>query len=586
MCQSLWLIEFLSHLDCTEVVLCAGARNAALILALEKEEKLKLWHFYEERDASFFALGRIKALGQPVAVLTTSGTAAAELIPATIEAYYSGLKLLLITADRPSRFRNTGAPQAIEQVGIFSHYAGRTMDLEWTDQGNPLFSTAEILDRVSQSFSSLNDFPSLPVHINICLEEPELSELKEFYKKDISKNEFCEKTNSILNQKIAKENKDFLEKKEFLIQESSETFQSINSESLSCFRAMAQVHESLSNPLVIIGPLPLDLRKKAIDFLKKTHLSFYAESLSNLKNCPQIKQNQIQAGELTLKWTVLNKHFSSVIRIGGVPTVRLWRDLEKLLNYVPVLSFSHLPFSGLSKDRKNQWLLNFDQLLPFLHFFNERGFQKNNENGLKQKLKTQDEKFMESLKSLCAQYPLAEPVLCRSLSQVIPKAAQVYLGNSLPIREWDLMTESDFSWWYEGNRGANGIDGQLSTFFGFSEARAQGHWAILGDLTTLYNLSAPWVLREIKKAPYRIVVINNYGGKIFERMFAQPVLENHHALQFEYWAKMWGMEYIAVKNSQHLQNIESTLGPLVVELLPDVQQTRLFWKEWELLWKK
>ena len=99
---------------------CGGSRNAPLIAVLGTENVLS---FVDERSAAFFALGRAKRDGKPVAVVTTSGTAAAELLPAAIEAYYSGVPLVLITADRPGRFRGTGAPQSIEQIGLFGVYA-------------------------------------------------------------------------------------------------------------------------------------------------------------------------------------------------------------------------------------------------------------------------------------------------------------------------------------------------------------------------------------------------------------------------------------------------------------------------------
>ncbi|HKR62395.1 MAG TPA: thiamine pyrophosphate-binding protein, partial [Thermoanaerobaculia bacterium] len=108
-----------------EFCVCAGSRNAPLLAVLAGSP---LVSFVDERSAAFFAIGRMKLHGRPVAVVTTSGTAAAELLPATIEAYYAGLPLVLITADRPARFRGTGAPQSIEQVGLFGVY---------TEQGAP-----------------------------------------------------------------------------------------------------------------------------------------------------------------------------------------------------------------------------------------------------------------------------------------------------------------------------------------------------------------------------------------------------------------------------------------------------------------
>ncbi len=114
------LIARVRTLGVEEFVVCGGSRNAPLIVALAGA---RTFSFVDERSAAFFALGRCKRDDKPVAVVTTSGTAVAELLPAAIEAYYSGAPLILITADRPARFRGSGAPQTIEQVGIFGPYA-------------------------------------------------------------------------------------------------------------------------------------------------------------------------------------------------------------------------------------------------------------------------------------------------------------------------------------------------------------------------------------------------------------------------------------------------------------------------------
>src|SRR5262249_9638323 len=108
---------------------CAGARNSPLFLELLERGDLHTFRFFEERSAAFFALGRIQATGRPVAVLTTSGTAAAELFPAVIEAHYTGAPLVAVTADRPRRYRGTGAPQSIEQVDLYGGYAAASWDL-------------------------------------------------------------------------------------------------------------------------------------------------------------------------------------------------------------------------------------------------------------------------------------------------------------------------------------------------------------------------------------------------------------------------------------------------------------------------
>ena len=139
------LIDEVRAAGVTDVCVCAGSRNSPLLVVLGARADVRLFSFVDERSAAFFALGRAKALDAPVAVVTTSGTAAAELLPAAIEAHYSGIPLILITADRPARFRGTGAPQSIEQEGLFGVYAETSMET-WTRKR--------------------------PLHINIAVDEP------------------------------------------------------------------------------------------------------------------------------------------------------------------------------------------------------------------------------------------------------------------------------------------------------------------------------------------------------------------------------------------------------------------------------
>jgi 2-succinyl-5-enolpyruvyl-6-hydroxy-3-cyclohexene-1-carboxylate synthase len=156
----------------------------------------------------------------------------------------------------------------------------------------------------------------------------------------------------------------------------------------------------------------------------------------------------------------------------------------------------------------------------------------------------------------------------------------VYLGNSLPIREWDLAAVRTGGPGAVGvNRGANGIDGQLSTFLGMCTPGRE-HWAIVGDLTALHDLGAPWVLPRLATGPIRMVVVNNGGGQIFRRLFPYPELRNEHGLTFARWADMWGLAY---QRWDAVPPVTALPDRVVIELAPDAAATDAFWRAYDAL---
>jgi 2-succinyl-5-enolpyruvyl-6-hydroxy-3-cyclohexene-1-carboxylate synthase len=183
-----------------------------------------------------------------------------------------------------------------------------------------------------------------------------------------------------------------------------------------------------------------------------------------------------------------------------------------------------------------------------------------------------------------ARFPRSEPALVHSLSREIPSHALVYLGNSLPIREWNgFATIGPPHPHAHASRGANGIDGQVATFLGLSNGAGES-WGIFGDLTALYDLNAPALLAQLAPGKRRIVVINNGGGRIFSRLPSmsgmahdeKQVTENRHQLAFEAWAAMWGMEYRLWRAGDAFPaDLPDTV---LIEVVPDETETEAFWK--------
>ena len=201
-------------------------------------------------------------------------------------------------------------------------------------------------------------------------------------------------------------------------------------------------------------------------------------------------------------------------------------------------------------------------------------------------LPTQEGQFPEPTLSnggAFARFPRSEPALVHDLSRWIPSHALVYLGNSLPIREWNRFATTDPPHPHAyASRGANGIDGQVATFLGLSNG-AEESWGLFGDLTALYDLNAPALLPQLAPGKRRIVVINNGGGRIFSRLPSmagmahgeKQVTENRHRIGFEAWASMWGVEYRFWRAGEAFPaDLPDTV---LIEAIPDEDETEAFW---------
>lgn len=500
-----------------EFCLCPGARNAPLVYPLANSSQVRIYYWPEERSAAFFALGRMKATGKPVAVVTTSGTAAAELLPAAMEAYYTGLPLILMTADRPRRFRGTGAPQSAEQVGLFHCYAHHSQDL--------VEGEACCLDNWKQQG---------PIHLNICFEEPKDCDCQSIQL------DFCQA------QRNGSSLPDFNPDGHYL-----------------SFIQQARF------PLIVVGSLPLHLREAAVRFLLQFNAPVYAEGISGIREDPRLEHLLIKRIEQI--WDVADQSgypIDGILRLGGIPTARLWRDLENKSGKIAVCSMSELPFSGLS----SSGVIHTDLAL----FFAWAETLKRVRQYPFAKWKQADQIAYQALLALFHEEPLAEASLIHQLSTQIPMGSKVYLGNSLPIREWDqAATYQSRSFEMGCNRGVNGIDGQLATFLGFCTPE-QENWSILGDLTVLYDLVAPWIGSQMWEMHANVVVINNGGAGIFARMFAHSAFQNHHELTFEPLAQFWKWRYEKWKSIP--KSLTSIQGGRFIELIPDPESTVRFWQ--------
>lgn len=499
-------LQWLWSVGVREICLCPGGRNSPFVVALEAESPFVIHSGFDERAVGFYALGRSQNTQAPVAVIVTSGTAVAELLPAVMEAHYTRTPLIVISADRPRRMRGTGAPQTVDQVGIFTTYVENCVDME-----------GEFVEPEWQMHNSL--------HLNICFDEPL-----------ISNEDALLKINTAQNAKP-------IYKKSLL-------------SSAEAQAAWANFRKKSQRAVIIVSTLTASEIPVVRQWLERWPGWIYAEGTSGLREMQH--PGMILSGDKRVQQMLASGTVDSVIRLGGVPTARAWRNLEK--SELPVFSLSRRPFSGLS--RGEFFCVNLEQTLPSLAapLFDEKFFAS---------AKEKDTLYLQKRQELLLRYPQSEPALVQALSKQIAADAQcgtVYVGNSLPIREWDGFAVRDKEIFVQANRGANGIDGQLSTALGFLQPQ-KTLWVLLGDLTTLYDANALWFWQK-QPHPLKLVVLNNSGGKIFERLFNKKIFYNEHKIHFSDWAKMWGLP-----------------SGDCLELEPVEEQTKNFWLAEDRLWE-
>ncbi len=461
------MIQRLIDQGITQFCVCPGSRNALLIQQLiQRGSEVAVTYHFEERSAAFFALGLARSSQKPVGILVTSGTAAGELLPAAMEATYTQVPLILMTADRPRRFSGTNAPQAAEQVGIFGVYASPTIeitegDLTWQLPPRPWLK---------------------PLHLNFYLEDPMSGTL------DASEQKQTSHSGIVLTLERMDEWK-------------------------------AQLDRAQS-PLAIVGEISNTNDRLSVEaFLLHFNLACYCEATSGLRESPQLKSLRVtDLSSLT--------DFDAVVRLGGIPTHRVWRDLERKWKTFPVLSLSDRPYLGMARPS----ILLHASIAEGVHALQTDLLPKKRRPPLKDPI---PEDFS----------PGSERHWMRWLSLNFPKGSRIFLGNSLPIRLWDEAATHDSRNYEMGaSRGLNGIDGQVSTFLGWCQ-KDQHNYAILGDLTTLYDLAGPWVLPSLQADSIHLIVLNNGGGKIFAPMFQQKEFINSHHYSFEGLARLWKLPY-------------------------------------------
>lgn len=499
------------------VCITPGSRSTPLTVAFALQPAIRAWLHLDERASAFFALGMAKATGRPVALVCTSGTAAANYYPAVTEAHLSGVPLIVCTTDRPPRLREVGAEQTMPQAGMYGTTVRFAQDLP-TPYGaafEPGFFATVAMRAVRES---LGPFPG-PVHLNFPFEEPLIGPGASQPRPAPPRHAIVPGTPAPLTQDI-----DF---------------------------AAARVR-SARRPLIVAGPEVSPQAAPHVALLASAlGAPILADPLSGLRTGPHDRTRVLSAYDAVLRdrRAITQCAPDAVIRFGGRPTSKALNTLLDQARATQVLCepWGSWRVGSVAMDH----VLPGDPAVSAEMLASALQGCVSPEAGWFQAWKDRDEAASAAMREAALEPgPLFEGRVFVELQEILPAGATVVAGNSMPVRDLDSFVVSDAKpLRFLSNRGANGIDGVSSTALGVAATSPGPTVLVIGDLSFYHDLTGLWAARR-HQLDLTVVLINNNGGGIFhylpqaaheglfESWFGTPP-----DLEFEHAVRLFGGEH-------------------------------------------
>ncbi|MBV6623309.1 MAG: 2-succinyl-5-enolpyruvyl-6-hydroxy-3-cyclohexene-1-carboxylic-acid synthase [Rivularia sp. (in: Bacteria)] len=541
--------QTLKRLGLTCAVICPGSRSTPLTVAFAlSQPDIEVIPILDERSAAFFALGRAKATGLPVAIVCTSGTAGVNFYSAVVEANYSRVPLLLLTADRPAELRNCHSGQTIDQLKLFANYPNWQAELAIPSL------TPEMLAYLRQTTIYAYEqtlYPvSGPVHLNIPFRDP-LPPISD-------KNDFNKENLKSLQSNFSSE--------EFFAAVTHKCQQTFIHSSFSIPQKWLETKRGIIIAGVAQPQQPSKYCRAIAQLAKNFKFPVLAEGLSPVRNHALLNPYIISTYDLILRSRNLatELHPEVVIQIGEMPTskiLRQWLNDNNPLRWI--IESSNHNIDALH-GRVVHLRINIEDLVWGVEKQGGKlGAQK--DDYLQMWLSTENRVRKNIDKTLAPKQELFEGKAAWLLSQVLPPETPLFISNSMPVRDVEFFWKpNNLGIKPFFNRGANGIDGTLSTALGIAHHQ-QSSVMLTGDLALLHDTNG-FLTRNKFIGHLTIVLINNNGGGIFEMLpiseFEPPFEElfaTPQNIDFEQLCKTYGVEYKLMTNWEDLQN---NLNPL------------------------
>ncbi|MCY3719010.1 MAG: 2-succinyl-5-enolpyruvyl-6-hydroxy-3-cyclohexene-1-carboxylic-acid synthase [Anaerolineaceae bacterium] len=531
-----------------------GSRSTPLVLAFARQPDIEVSSHLDERSASFFALGMSLAQDRPVALLCTSGTAAANFYPAVVEANLARVPLLVITADRPPELRHSGANQTIEQVKLYGDHALWSVDCAPPEAQPSQLALRQLATLAARCLAQSKGLRKGVVHVNMPFRKPLEPDTEDT----------PALTDAWPVSRVSPAPTSSLEP-----DEADSDF----------FHDLVREH---SNGLIVCGPgsardFPAD---SVFEFARAVGWPLICDPMSGLR--------YEDADVVACADTILAarpKHAQVpdlVLRLGAVPTsaaLNAWLDSDG-------------PEHQIQLSPSGTWADDSHRTTGFV----QAG------HSLLETAAAMHSGSTGQATWWCRAEKAARKVLRRCLNEghwfdgaavaeflvQLPENATLFAGNSLPVRLLDQFgLPQGRSLHVFANRGASGIDGNISTALGLGHGRARHPLvALVGDITFYHDMNGLLAIRRLGLAA-TIVLLNNNGGGIFRRLPVHALEPEFtdlfltpHGLEFSHAARLYGIGHIVADSRKVFQTAltesigsgKSTIIEVPTDSLEDLRQ--------------
>lgn len=492
--------EELARCGVRHAVVSPGSRSTPLAVALWREPGIEVTVALDERSAGFFALGAAQATGLPVALVCTSGTAAANYHPAVAEADLSNVPLIVMTADRPPELRDIGAGQTIDQIKTFGSA------VRWfSEVGSHAADDDGLLHfrySACRAYAlAAGDPRPGPVHLNFPLREPLAPR--------------PEPGGVTATGRLALEGRE-----DRPLTEVATAPAAVTADTLDRVVSLIDTAERI---VILAGrQTSTALRLPLVRLAERCSAPILAEPTSQIRSGPHDLAQVVSAYDAIAKQSPPELAPDLVIRFGEMPTskaLRLWLGSLDELTQVVVD-----PVNAWNEPTRSADMIVRADPEALIHLLETR-LEPRVERGFLDSWSEADRIEAAAIESAIPQTGTSAAAAHRALARLNREGTIVYTSSSMPIRDQETsLPTSSADLLYLANRGANGIDGLIASGIGAGVAGGRPVTIITGDLGFQHDLGSLALVSEATE-PVRIVVLNNGGGAIFSRLPQKAAME-------------------------------------------------------------